>query len=103
MNPEIIPSAPVDVWLIERSGPAEIERWADLLSPEERSRAERFRYPGDREVYIAVHGALREILGGILGVVGFDFRIDGRLHGFQLIQMGLELVEFSILNGKCSL
>ena len=82
MNPEIISNAPVDVWLIERPGPEEIERWTDLISPEERSRADRFRYPGDREVYIAVHGALREILGGIPGVepggITFATKPDGK-------------------------
>jgi 4'-phosphopantetheinyl transferase len=39
-----------------------------LLSNDERDQAERYRMPGKRREYIATRGALRRIVGGVLGV-----------------------------------
>lgn len=41
---------------------------AEMLSPEESSRAARFAFPGDRRRYIASHALLRELLAACIGV-----------------------------------
>jgi 4'-phosphopantetheinyl transferase len=47
---------------------ADLPRLATLLSPSERARAERFRFPHHRESYIIRHGILRTLLGRYLGI-----------------------------------
>lgn len=49
-------------------GQIEMEAFAGFLTPEETERSRRFRHSGNRESYILVHGLLREILGGHLGI-----------------------------------
>ncbi len=47
---------------------AGLPRLATLLSPAERARAERFRFPHHRDSYIIRHGILRTLLGRYLGI-----------------------------------
>ncbi len=57
----------VDLWLWDlATAPAELARFARVLGPEEAARAKRFRFPTDRDRYIAAHGRMREILGDYL-------------------------------------
>lgn len=65
MNPSINQhNSKVHVSHVRLSTPAR----AELLSDDERLRAERFRIDRDRERFIACRAALREILGGYLGL-----------------------------------
>lgn len=57
----------VHVWSIDVSR-VPVARGRDRLDADERSRADRFRFPGDRARYLAAHVALREILGRYLGI-----------------------------------
>jgi 4'-phosphopantetheinyl transferase len=55
------------VWRIDVD-PVLIAHWRDLLDPDERSKADRFRFPADRSRYLAAHIALRNILGRYLQI-----------------------------------
>lgn len=59
----------VHVWRASLALPAgELERHARILAIDERSRAERFRFPVHRDRFIAGRGIQRRILAGYLGV-----------------------------------
>ncbi|MBV9353910.1 MAG: 4'-phosphopantetheinyl transferase superfamily protein [Chloroflexi bacterium] len=59
----------IDVWTAELDRtPAELRGLAGLLSRDERERAERFVFQGDRDRFIAAHGFVRSVLGATLGV-----------------------------------
>lgn len=62
--PPLFP-AEVHVWAVDLSGSARRER--ELLAPEERERAERFRFDRHRDRFTAARGALRSILGAYVG------------------------------------
>lgn len=59
---------PVEVWFVDAGEGARIAAWEGTLGREERVRAARLRAAGDRAVYIAAHGAARELLGRRLDV-----------------------------------
>ncbi len=54
-------------WLSLRAEAAAVARAFERLSPEERARAERFRFARDRERFVLGRSAMRTILGGRLG------------------------------------
>jgi len=54
-------------WMALDPGVAERARFARVLSPDERQRAERFRFPRDRWRYVVRRGRLRELLAVRLG------------------------------------
>jgi 4'-phosphopantetheinyl transferase len=89
----------VDVWLV----PLEIpERERGLLeaglSVEERARASRFRHSVDRARFVAVHGALRAILGRCLGVEPSCLRFSYGRFGKPALggPTGASSVEFNL-------
>lgn len=56
------------VWLVSLDGHAPIETCLTRLSPDERRRAERFRFDRDAHRYIVSHAALRSILSAFVGL-----------------------------------
>jgi 4'-phosphopantetheinyl transferase len=68
----------VRVWLIDvrREQPA-----VDVLSAEERHRAERFRFEADRRRYVVAHARLREVLAAFLGADPAALQFDAGQHG----------------------
>ena len=65
-----MPLAPgaVDVWWCDLRDRSEDEHaaWRRVASDDERIRAERFRFPADRQRFLAGRGLLRALLGGYL-------------------------------------
>ncbi len=57
-----------DVWLCDVSHPGDLRACTALLSPEERDKANRFKFEKDRNLYTAAHGLLRVILAEYLAV-----------------------------------
>ncbi|GAA0462262.1 4'-phosphopantetheinyl transferase family protein [Streptomyces olivaceiscleroticus] len=55
------------LWLVRAPGP-DATPDESVLDEEERCRAAALRRPADRALYVAAHVALREVLGGCLGV-----------------------------------
>ena len=70
----------VHVWAVPLD--AETARLETLLSPDERVRAARYRYPDLRREFTAGRGALRKLVGGYLGIepdrLGFVYEERGR-------------------------
>jgi 4'-phosphopantetheinyl transferase len=66
-EPLVLGGDEVHVWRANLdSAPSQIQEFLRTLAPEERARAERFRFEKDREHFIAGRGVLRAILGGYL-------------------------------------
>lgn len=57
----------MDVYCVDLQDAASSERFAAILSDEERDHARQFRFEPDRRSYIFRHGRLREILASYLG------------------------------------
>lgn len=80
MRPEGIGS--IDVWHFRLDvEPRVVRRAALLLDAHERGRAGRFRDPLDARRYTVAHGAIREVLGGYLGVPSRSLRWTSGPHG----------------------
>lgn len=61
----------VHVWAVNlKAAGDDIGVWKGRLSPQERQRAERFKFSDDRRRYIVAHVALRDILSAYLKVPG---------------------------------
>jgi 4'-phosphopantetheinyl transferase len=72
----------VHVWRAELDrSPFEVQALDGALSPEERKRAERFRFDRDRVRFICARGVLRSILSLYLGVPPESLAIEYGRHG----------------------
>jgi len=63
------------------AAPDQAASLAALLSPDERARHARFRFPDDRQLYLVAHGLLRQSLGALLGSDPVDLRFQVGPHG----------------------
>ena len=81
------------VWRIDVD-PVRIAHWRDLLDPDERSKAGRFRFAADRSRYLTAHIALRKILGGYLQIDPAHIRYRTNEYGKPFIAD--QPVEFSL-------
>src|SRR5262245_47390432 len=77
-----LPDQEIHVWRASLElETARIEALRRTLTGDELTRAERFRFPVHRARFIAARGALREILGGYLGVEPTRLRFSYNLWG----------------------
>ena len=74
----------VDVWSIALDDTDRCDGFA-ILSPEERARAERFRFPADRRRFVARRSQLRVLLGRRLGVEATDVVFAHGEHGKPML------------------
>jgi 4'-phosphopantetheinyl transferase len=70
----------VQVWRVStaRNG---LERFAEVLSPDERARADRFHFERDRRSFVVCRGTLRRLLASYTGEDATAIRFDVGLHG----------------------
>jgi 4'-phosphopantetheinyl transferase len=66
---------------LRRCDDEDIDEWAELLTPEERTRAERFRQAEDRRRYILARGLLRTMLGRRLDRAPASLVFGANPHG----------------------
>ncbi len=79
----ILPEGEIHVWRVDLDQLARhAEHWAQMLSPDEHSRAERFHLEQNRRRFIVGRGCLRAILGNYLGMrpahVEFRYGLYGK-------------------------
>ena len=64
-----LPPDRVDLWKVPLTeSEADLHRLERTLAPDERARAERFRFDRDRRRFVVAHGRLRMILARYVGV-----------------------------------
>ncbi|MFD8707964.1 4'-phosphopantetheinyl transferase family protein [Kitasatospora sp. NPDC059648] len=72
----------VHVWRARLDPPERAaRRYAELLGPEERARADRCRLPVERARFVAAHGALRTVLARYTGRAPADLRLHRTARG----------------------
>jgi 4'-phosphopantetheinyl transferase len=78
------------------------DRFWQTLSPDERSRAERYRFPQHRQRAIAARGILREILGQYLTQDPACLQFDYTPHGKPALVLspGLPTLEFNLSHAQ---
>jgi 4'-phosphopantetheinyl transferase len=66
----------VDIWWcdLRKSSPSDRVAWEEAASADDRDRAQRFRFPADRERFLAGRGLLRALLAGYIGERSEDLR-----------------------------
>ncbi|MBM4298346.1 MAG: 4'-phosphopantetheinyl transferase superfamily protein [Deltaproteobacteria bacterium] len=89
----------VQVWAVRLDDAGvDLERGRELLSPEERERAARFRFDIHRRRYLVAHIALHDILSGYLAIeparLSFDLGANGKPRLPQ--ELGAGGVEFNL-------
>ncbi|HET7031736.1 MAG TPA: 4'-phosphopantetheinyl transferase superfamily protein [Casimicrobiaceae bacterium] len=82
-GPIAISAADVDLWAFELGEPeAIVERWKQLLSDDEKRRADRFVFDRDRNRWIVARGVLRHLLARYCGIepiaIAFDYASAGK-------------------------
>lgn len=81
-HPFDLPTDAAHVWRVDLRVSADCAaRFIAALSPDERDRADRFRFPEHRERFIAAHGALRDILSRYLDVPAGRLAFSITPHG----------------------
>jgi 4'-phosphopantetheinyl transferase len=79
--PELLPGQ-VHVWSASLNPSSEeFETYSEILSRDEKQRAERFRFPVHRNRFIAGRGVLREMLGEYLEIFPGDIEFRYSEHG----------------------
>src|SRR5262249_5087125 len=77
-----LPLDTVHVWRLDMSLPqAKIEAYREILTPDERSRADRYYFRRDRHRFIAARGVLRSLLGRYLEIKPENVVFDYTKHG----------------------
>lgn len=72
----------IDLWRIDlKRDPRDVNSLFELLSDEEKTRANKFVFAKDREHFIAGRGMLRKIIGGYLGKSPDEIRFSVRHYG----------------------
>lgn len=79
----------VHVWRVELDQPAHVAAGLrETLDGDERRRAARFLGDQQRDRFVVAHGALRQLLGGYLGVRPAAVRFDRARHGKPFLAGG---------------
>ncbi len=89
----------VHVWSAELNAPpAQLERFWQILSPDERDRANRFRFERDKNYYVATRGWLRTLLGRYLDAAPDGLRFDYGEQGkpFLAASTGADGLQFNV-------
>jgi 4'-phosphopantetheinyl transferase len=67
----------IELWAVQLSAPDRIvDRCVAMLSPDERARAERFRFEHHRRIYVLSRGILRGLLGQYTSIPPTDIRFS---------------------------
>lgn len=79
---DLLHEGEVHVWRANLGAPGGTEDWLwQLLSQEERTRAQRFRFEQDRKRFVVARGRLRQVLGDYLSCGGSELQFGYSEHG----------------------
>jgi 4'-phosphopantetheinyl transferase len=90
-TPEILLGRAVHIWQIDIAIPGDfVQTFFELLSPEEKQRANRFHFEKHRTRFVAAHGAMRSILSSYLGILPQEVTFAYTANGKPQLAAGLE-------------
>ena len=91
----------VHVWRASlEPAPAFLARFHDVLSPDEREKAARFRFPVHRDRFIAGRGIQRHLLARYLGLLPAALRYRFTSHGKPALDGIAEDLRFNVSNAE---
>ena len=94
-SPEIeVWQAPLDV------GAESVVRFTELLSPDERLRAQRFHYERDRRRYVVARGVLRVLLGDYLGTPPASIAFGYTKYGKPVVAEPAAQIQFNLSHSE---
>jgi 4'-phosphopantetheinyl transferase len=100
-NPLTLPAQEIHVWRAELHVPAiTVEQLAQVLSPEELARANRFRRERDRQDFIVARSQLRMILGRYLAVAPHLLQFGYGDHGKPFLTQPAEALQFNVSHAQ---
>lgn len=87
----------VEVWTVSLElGGSRLENLRPLLSPDEVDRASRYRFPRDRDRFVAARGVLRLLLSSYLGSAPEEIRFSYGRHGKPSLAESPERLGFNL-------
>jgi 4'-phosphopantetheinyl transferase len=93
----------VHVWYRELLEHDDIEEFESVLSPDEKQRAARFRFPVDRQRFMAARGTLRQLLAEYLGTEAFRIAFSYAKNGKPELSAGFQSgrgIEFNVAHSN---
>ena len=88
-SPPLLAPGDIHLWQAPLTAAAgELASLERLVSGEERSRADAFRFVADRERFLAARGGLRRLLAGYLGADPARLRLAAETHGQPYVAGG---------------
>ncbi|HFC13027.1 MAG TPA: 4'-phosphopantetheinyl transferase superfamily protein [Anaerolineae bacterium] len=89
----------IHVWSADlRATEAQVARLRQLLSADERARADRYRFPRHKRRYTVARGVLRQLLGQYLGVAPVDIVFHTTKYGKPYVkaQVSGQVLQFNV-------
>jgi 4'-phosphopantetheinyl transferase len=100
-DPVIPMASEIDIWRIDLNrDPASVDSLFELLSADERARADRFVFAKDRLHFIVGRGSLRKILGGYLGIPPEDISFSVRHYGKPYLSSDCHGLRFNLSHSR---
>jgi len=99
LEPLVLPGEEVHLWRVDLAAVADGElRWLKILSPDEQTKAARFRFARDRRRFASTRAVLRTVLGAYLGSEPekIIFRYAGKGKPFLKPRNSAESIDFNV-------
>ena len=100
-EPNAPTTAAIDIWRIDLNCDSwKVGQLIENLSPDEKDKASKFRFPKDRDHYVVARGSLREIIGSYLDLKPDQIRFSYNKYGKPSIDNGNPALRFNLSHSR---
>ena len=101
LDQKILKAEEIDIWSFSLNcDPSAVSRSFRLLSPDEKQKADRFRFEKDRDRYVVARGSLRRIIGSYLGLQPDQIRFSYNRFGKPFIDDQNVSIRFNVSHSR---